>query len=60
MKALYGVLAAGSLLVCTAIPFAYFWRRVTVEEYKAVLFIASIAWFVFATLWSRQGEPAKR
>jgi hypothetical protein len=60
MKALYGTLAAVSLVACTAIPFVYFWSGVTMEEYKTILFLASICWFVFAALWSRQrGESRK-
>lgn len=61
MKAVYAILAAVSLLACTAVPFAYFWQSVTMEEYKTILFVASIGWFVFATLWMReQSNPAKR
>jgi hypothetical protein len=62
VKQIFGVLAVLSLLACTAVPFAYFRGRVTVEEYKTFLFLASIAWFVFATLWStnHSGAPGDR
>jgi hypothetical protein len=52
MKIVLGVLSAISLLVCTAVAFVYFRGSITMPEYKTILFIASIVYFVFATLWA--------
>jgi hypothetical protein len=57
MKLLFGLLAGVSLLVCTLVAFCYFWGAITMPQYKMILFIASIAYFVFATLWAtRRGS----
>lgn len=52
MKTLYLVLSAASLAICLAVPFLYFWGRLSLADYKTVLAVASLAWFVFATLWA--------
>lgn len=46
------VLAALSLIVCTGVAFAYFQGSITMPEYKAILLVSSILYFVFATVWA--------
>ena len=58
MKIIFGVLSALSLLVCTAVAFVYFRGTITMSEYKTILFIASLFYFVFATLWATRRNPA--
>lgn len=52
MKGLLAVLAALSLGWCLAAPLLYFHGTLTMEAYKSHLLAASVAWFVFATLWT--------
>jgi hypothetical protein len=50
MKTLYTLLSAASLAVCFAAPFLFLQQAVTEQTYKGMLVVASITWFVFATL----------
>lgn len=59
MKIVFGVLAAISLIVCTAVAFVYFQGSISMPEYKTILFVASIFYFVFATLWATRRNPAR-
>jgi hypothetical protein len=52
MKGIYALFAAIALLICLAVPFALFWGHITNSEYKMYLLLASLAWFVFATLYA--------
>ena len=52
MRLLLGLLSAASLIACTGVAFLYFWGSITMRQYKTILFIASILYFVFATLWA--------
>ena len=52
MKPVLAVLAAAALAWCIVAPLLYFRGAVTVDTYKAQLLIASLAWFLFATLWT--------
>jgi hypothetical protein len=52
MKPLLGLLAAGCLIACALSAFYYFWGSITMPQYKTFLFIVSILYFVFATLWA--------
>ena len=51
MRHLIGLLALVALLVCFVSPFLYLWQTVSMGSYKAILAVASAAWFVFATIW---------
>jgi len=59
MKIIFGVLAAVSLLVCTAVAFVYFRGTITMPEYKTILLVASLFYFVSATLWATRRKPAR-
>ena len=52
MKAVAAMLAVAALAWCLAAPLLYFRGIVTMEDYKAQLLAASLAWFVFATVWA--------
>lgn len=41
-----------SLGTCLLIPVLYFWGSVTEDAYKQVLTVASLGWFVAATIWA--------
>jgi exosortase/archaeosortase len=48
------VLAAISLLACLAMAYLFFTGAVSEASYKTVFALASLAWFVFATLAIRK------
>lgn len=54
MKLVMGLLACVSLVACAMLAFYYFWGSITMQQYKTLLFVASILYFVFATLWATQ------
>jgi hypothetical protein len=60
MRVLHGVLAAASLTWCIVAPFLYFLGRITMDAYKTQLFLASIAWFVLATVWAATRSAGRR
>jgi len=41
-----------SLAFCLISPVLYFLGKLTAQNYKLVFSLASLAWFVFATLWA--------
>lgn len=45
-----------SLVVCLGAPALYFLGLVSQSRYKLVLVIASLGWFIFATLWAGAGK----
>jgi len=57
MRKVLFVLSALSLVACLAAPLAHFCGCLGFAEYKQVLGIATVAWFVFATLWVRRRPP---
>ncbi len=52
------VLAVLSLLVCLTAGLLFFWGQTSDAGYKGILAIASLAWFVFATLSIRRKPGA--
>lgn len=38
-----------SLAVCLAVPFLFFWGWMGANDYKIVLAVASLGWFVLGT-----------
>ena len=54
------VAALVSLAACLVAPVLYFAGRVEVESYKTVFLIASIAWFIAATVYDAQRQRALR
>lgn len=49
-NAILSTLAGIGLLCCIAAPILYFMGKISEADYKSVFLIASIAWFLFATL----------
>ena len=53
-RRVFAVLSIVSLALCLAFPILRFLGRISVEGFRSGLLIASVAWFVFAPLWSIQ------
>ncbi len=51
-KTWFGIAAIFSLAAGLAAPLLYFLGVSSEARYKLILLIASVAWFVFGTLWS--------
>jgi hypothetical protein len=51
MRLIHLILAATSLTACVALPFLYLHGSVSFADFKLLLAVASVGWFVFATLW---------
>jgi len=56
---LFGVMSILSLILCLATPIIYFLGKISEENYKLIFLLASIAWFVFATLWATKRKKEK-
>jgi hypothetical protein len=56
-KALTGLLAALSLLVCLVAPVVYWHGALAEGAFRNVFAAASLAWFIFAT-WFAAGRKA--
>ena len=48
-----GMLSLVSLAACLAAAVLYFYGRLSTQSFRFVFLLASIAWFVFATLWAK-------
>lgn len=51
-KILFLLFSLLGLLVCLISPFLYFFGRIEEKDYKLIFLLASLGWFIFATLWS--------
>jgi hypothetical protein len=51
---IYALVSLLSLTVCLLAAVLYFLGKFTEHNYKLVFLIASLAWFIFATLWARK------
>jgi hypothetical protein len=51
-------LSISSLLVCLIVPFLYLSAKIGEGQFKWIFLAASVAWFIFATLWN--GAKKKR
>ncbi len=52
-KTLLAILSLASLAVCLAAPILYFLGRLPARDFRLAFLIASVGWFVFATLWAK-------
>jgi ABC-type nitrate/sulfonate/bicarbonate transport system permease component len=53
MKTLtYAFLSVASLVICLIVPFLFLWAKIGESQFKLIFLAASMAWFVFATLWN--------
>ena len=53
---LVGALAVLNLGMCLASAVLLFLGRITSATYRTAFLLSSIAWFVFATLWTAAGN----
>jgi len=53
-------LAGISLFFCLASPFLCFLGKISEKDYKWIFLLASLFWFIFATLWASFGKGARR
>jgi hypothetical protein len=51
-RALYAFLSFVSLAFCLVFPVRHFLGGFSAERYKTGLIFASLAWFIFASLWA--------
>ena len=49
---IYAILSILSLAACLIVPFLYLWAKIGERQFKLIFLVASVAWFVFATLWN--------
>jgi hypothetical protein len=49
-KMVLSSLAMISLFCCLASPFLYFWDKVSEKDFKGIFLLASVFWFLFASL----------
>jgi hypothetical protein len=54
----FGLGAILSLVVCLGAPVLYFLGAVSQSQYKLILALASVGWFILATLWAGAGKKA--
>jgi hypothetical protein len=59
MKSFYGIAALLSLAACLAAPVFYFLGTLAEAGFKLALVPASLAWFLFATLWASARKKGK-
>ena len=61
MKILLGICAVIALIVCVAVAFLHLQGSLTMPEYKRLLLMASVVYFVLAVLWATRApeKPAR-
>ena len=52
-KILWGILSLASLAACLVSAILHFSARLSTQDFKLVFLLASVDWFVFATLWAK-------
>ena len=60
VRPIYALLALLSLFICLLLPVLRFLGRLTAERFKFGLLFASIAWFVFASLWAATAKKTEK
>jgi hypothetical protein len=55
---LFALISLISLALCLISPVLYFIGKFSERNYKLVFLVASIAWFIFATLGTREKKKA--
>jgi uncharacterized SAM-binding protein YcdF (DUF218 family) len=59
-RPIYALLSLLSLFVCLLLPVLRFLGRMTADRFKFGLLFASIAWFVFASLWAAAAKKTEK
>jgi len=52
-KIAWGILSLASLAACLIPAILHFSARISAPDYKLIFLLASISWFVFASLWAK-------
>jgi len=52
----FAVLSMLSLILCLVSPILYFLGKISMQKYRWIFLLASIAWFFFATLQAKQAR----
>ncbi|MDH7511735.1 MAG: hypothetical protein QHH14_02170 [Clostridiales bacterium] len=55
-KLLWGFFSLANLAVCLLSAVGYFLGKLQASEYKLAFLVASLGWFVFATLWAKHSK----
>jgi len=56
IKPLVILASLASLATCIVAPVMFFLDTLSVAAFKTTFLVASILWFIFATLWSEQSK----
>jgi len=59
-RILFGTLAIASLALCLIFPILHFLGRIEADRFKSGFLFASVAWFVFATLWATRTKKSSK
>ena len=57
-KTIWAVLSLASLVVCLLAALLHFLGKIATPGYRLMFNLASIGWFIFATLWARRTKKA--
>jgi hypothetical protein len=49
----WGILSLASLAACLISAVLHFLGRISTQDFRVIFLLASVGWFVFATLWAR-------
>lgn len=58
MRYVFALVSIVSLVTCLVVPVIYFHGGVDEAAYKNTMTVASVGWFVFATLWATKKSQA--
>jgi len=59
-RILFEVLAIISLVLCLVFPILRFLGKIEADRFKSGFLFASIAWFIFATLWATRTKKSSK
>lgn len=59
-RIIYGILSLISLALCLIFPIVHFMGKIKADRYKSGFLFASLAWFIFATLWATRPKKSSK
>ena len=59
-RILSGILSLVSLALCLVFPIVHFLGRIKADRFKSGFLLASIAWFIFATIRASQAKKSSK
>jgi EamA domain-containing membrane protein RarD len=59
-RILFGILSMVSLALCLVFSIVYFLGKIKADRFKSGFLFASIAWFIFATLWATRAKKSSK